>query len=323
MLMGTQKGGASSSTRLQPQLTSSSLGLCDLSDMFAGVMRSPEELQHNMNERMDRVEERAQKCHESLRDELTDVKSQARSDQAQLIRDTDQCLAERLAMATKESLERDVKMTREVEQLLNDHDNTYAHTMISLEKRLDAKADLMMRKLDEILSSGNREDRHAPTDGSRQTTDGGVARGHAGAQPRSRTSFESNHRERPRADSSGAGRTNPAPTDAEATSRAQSQTRSQVRSGPDLTTISQDTTMYASMFEPLNRSLETSISKLSKSTEREEKSRRTFKKPKSFKDHSDGCIDTWIEAMKLHFEEENLSKKQECSALTSNLDGTV
>ena len=27
--------------------------------------------------------------------------------------------------------------------------------------------------------------------------------------------------------------------------------------------------------------------------------------------------------MKLHFEEENLSKKQECSALTSNLEGTA
>ena len=81
--------------------------------------------------------------------------------------------------------------------------------------------------------------------------------------------------------------------------------------------------MYASMFEPLNRSLETFITKLSKSTERGERSRRTLKKPKSYKDESDGCIDTWIEVMKLHFEEENLSKKQECSALTSNLEGTA
>ena len=81
--------------------------------------------------------------------------------------------------------------------------------------------------------------------------------------------------------------------------------------------------MYASMFEPLNRPLETFIIKLSKSTERGERSRRTLKKPKSYEDESDGCIDTWIEVMKLHFEEESLSKKQECSALTSNLEGTV
>ena len=39
-----------------------------------------------------------------------------------------------------------------------------------------------------------------------------------------------------------------------------------------------------------------------------------MKKPKSYKGESDGCIGTWIEVMKLHFEEEGLSKKQECSA---------
>ena len=73
---------------------------------------------------------------------------------------------------------------------------------------------------------------------------------------------------------------------------------------PDLTTVSHDITMYASMFEPLNRSLETFILKLAKSTERGEKSRRTLKKPKLYKDESDGCLDTWIEVMKLNFEEE-------------------
>ena len=159
--------------------------------------------------RMDRVEERVHQGQENLRDELTHVKSQARVDQAQLIRKTDQCLVECLAQANKESEEREARMTREIERLVKDHDNTYAHTMTSLERRLDAKCDLMMRKLDE------------------------------------------------------------------------------------------------------------------KSTERGERSRRTPKKPKSYKDDSDGCIDTWIEVMKLHFEVENLSKKQDCSALTSNLEGTA
>ena len=70
MSMGTKKGGASSSIRLQPQLTSSSLDLTpvlgtasDLSDKFAGVMTGLEELRHNMTKRMDRVEERARKGH--------------------------------------------------------------------------------------------------------------------------------------------------------------------------------------------------------------------------------------------------------------------
>ena len=68
---------------------------------------------------------------------------------------------ESLALAAKESEERDIKMTREIERLLNDHDNGYAHTMTSLEKKLYAKSDLMMRKLDEILNGSNREKRPA------------------------------------------------------------------------------------------------------------------------------------------------------------------
>ena len=312
--MSKQKGGASSSTRLQPQLTSSSLGLTpsfgatgDISDMFAGVMNGLDELRRDMTKRIDQVDERAHQGRENLRDELTHVKSQSRVDQAQLIRNTDQCLAESLAQANKESQEREARMTREIERLLNDHDITYAHTMTSLEKRLDAKSDLMVRKLDASLNGGNWnwEKRSNPRERSRHANDGDGTGSYARAQQSSRTNYEPRNRERPRA----------------APSRLP--TVPQVSSVPDLTTVSQDTTMYASKFEPLNISLETFITKLSKSTERGERSRRTLKKPKSYKDESDGCIDTWIEVMKLHFEEESLSKKQEYSALTSNLEGTA
>ena len=86
---------------------------------------------------------------------------------------------------------------------------------------------------------------------------------------------------------------------------------------------SRDATAMATAFEPLNRSLETFLTRLSKTNEHSEKSRRVFKKPRCYKDESDGCIDTWIEVMKLHFEEEDLSDRQECSALTSNLEGTA
>ena len=82
---------------------------------------------------------------------------------------------------------------------------------------------------------------------------------------------------------------------------------------------SRDATAMATAFEPLNRSLETFLTRLSKTNERSEKSRMGFKKPRCYKDESDGCIDTWIEVMKLHFEEEDLSERQECRALTSNL----
>ena len=86
---------------------------------------------------------------------------------------------------------------------------------------------------------------------------------------------------------------------------------------------SRDATAMATALEPLNRSLETFLTRLSKTNERSEKSRRVFKKPRCYKDESDGCIDTWIEVMKLHFEEEDLSERQECSALTSNLEETA
>ena len=276
-----------------------------------------------MTKRIDQVDERAHQGRENLRVELTHVKSQARVDQAQLIRNTDQCLAESLAQANKESQEREARMTREIERLLNDHDSTYAHTMTSLEKRLDAKSDLMMRKLDAILNGGNREERFNPRERSRHANDGDSTGSYARAQQSSRTNYEPRNRERPRAAPSRPGWTNPVPSEADATPETRLPTVPQVSSVPDLTTVSQDMTMYASMFEPLNRSLETFITRLSKTTERVERSRRTLKKPKSYKDESDGCIDTWIEVLKLHFEEESLSKKQECSGQTSNLEGTA
>ena len=282
--MGKQKGGASSSTRLQPQLTSSSLGLTpplgaagDISDMFAGIMTGLDELRRDLTKIIDQVDERAHQGRENLRDELAHVKLQARVGQA---RNTDQCLAESLAQVNKESEERDARMTREIERLLNDHDNTYAHTMTSLEKRLDAKSDLMMRKLDEILNGSNREELFNPRERFRQANDGDGAGSYAGAQQSSRTNYESRNRERPRAAPSRPGWTNPVPPEADATPETRLPTVPQVKSVPDLTTISQHTTMYASMFEPLNRSLETFITKLSKSTERGERSRRTLKKQK-------------------------------------------
>ena len=66
---------------------------------------------------------------------------------------------------------------------------------------------------------------------------------------------------------------------------------------------SRDATSMATAFEPLNRSLETFLTLLSRTSERSERSRRVFKKPRCYKDEFDGCIDTWIEVMKLHFEE--------------------
>ena len=66
-----------------------------------------------------------------------------------------------------------------------------------------------------------------------------------------------------------------------------------------------DAASMATAFEPLNRSLKTFLTRLSRTNERSEKSRKVFTKPRCYKDESDGCIDTWIVVMKLHFEEED------------------
>ena len=157
-------------------------------------MNSLNELRRDMTKRIGQVDERAHQGRENLRDELTHVKSQARVDQAQLIRNTDQCLAGSLAQANKESQEKEARMTREIERLLNDQDSTYAHAMTSLEKRLDAKSDLRMRKLDAILNGSNWEERSNPRERSRHANDGDGTGSYARTQQSSRTNYEPRNR---------------------------------------------------------------------------------------------------------------------------------
>ena len=75
----------------------------------------------------------------------------------------------------------------------------------------------------------------------------------------------------------------------------------------------------------MNRTLEAFAARNTDSSERGGgKSRKAFKKPKEFKDDSDGCIDTWVEVMRLHLEQDNLNdERQACTAILSNLEGTA
>ena len=253
----------------------------DVSGKFAIVMTGLELLRQDMTKSVDRVKERAQQVHEMLRDELADAKSQARSGQAQLIRNNNQCLGENLALATMESEKRDSRMTRKIERLLINHDNNYAQTMTSLYKRLDGKADLIIGKLEESLSGSSRDNRSGQKNDPRQTTVGSGTHSHVGAQTRSRKSFEPNQRKRSRAAESSARWINSITPEEDFSSGARLPTGPHVRSVPDLTIILHDTTINDSVFELLNGSLETFITKLSRSTERGEGSRRTLKKPKS------------------------------------------
>ena len=68
------------------------------------------------------------------------------------------------------------------------------------------------------------------------------------------------------------------------------------RGTPRLTTTWDRMSMtWASTWEMMNRTLEAFATRNTDSSDRgSNKSRKTFKKPKEFKDDSDGCIDTWV-----------------------------
>ena len=92
-------------------------------------------------------------------------------------------------------------------------------------------------------------------------------------------------------------------------------------SGPgDSTTnnnVGPDAMTWASAWEMMKKTLEAFATRNTDSSERGDgKSRKTLKKPKEFKDDSDGCIDTWVEVMRLHLEQDNLNdERSACTAI--------
>ena len=91
------------------------------------------------------------------------------------------------------------------------------------------------------------------------------------------------------------------------------------------TSITPDAMTWANTWELMNRTLEAFTKRNTESSDiRGGKSRKTFKKPKEFKDDSDGCIDTWVEAMRLHHEQDNFNDESHaCTAILSNLEATA
>ena len=82
---------------------------------------------------------------------------------------------------------------------------------------------------------------------------------------------------------------------------------------------------WASTWEMMNKTLEAFETRNTNSSDRGSgKSRKTFKKPKEFKDDSDSCIATCVEVMRLHLDQDNLNdERQACTAILSNLEGTA
>ena len=89
------------------------------------------------------------------------------------------------------------------------------------------------------------------------------------------------------------------------------------------TRVAPDAMTWANTCEMARRTLEAFATRKTDSSDRGSgKSRKTFKKSKDFKDDSDGCIDTWVEVMRLHLKQDNWNnEKQACTATLSNLRG--
>ena len=101
------------------------------------------------------------------------------------------------------------------------------------------------------------------------------------------------------------------------------------KSGPGDSTTNNDVgpaaITWARTWEKMNGTREAFATRITDSSVRGVgNSRKNFKKPKEFKDDSDGCIDTWVEVMRLHLEQDNLNdERQACTAILSNLEGTA
>ena len=234
-----------------------------------------------------------------------------------------------LAKATEERLqqmsdkvdatneERDKNIKKDMQQLKNRYDDVNSQ-LGSLETRMDtmsrnqaesscaihAKLDAMFRNSTSQetpaadRTQGTRVDFVEPQRNKRQSTPLPLTRDAVSIAPTAAKTIMK----------SGTSNTMGGPGDSTANSNA----------GPDAMT-------WASNWEMMNRTLEAFATRNTDSRDRREgKLRKTFKKPKQFKDDSDGCIDTWLEVMRLHLEQDNLNdERQACTAILSNLEGTA
>ena len=234
-----------------------------------------------------------------------------------------------LARATEEKLQ---QMSDKVETTDGERDKNIRKDMLEMKQRYDAvnsllgtletRMDTMSRdqaesssaiqtKLDAILrnstpqdrpaaerTQGNRVDFVEPQRNKRQSTPLPITREAASTAPVGAKAIIKN----------GTANTTSGPGD--------STTQNNV--GPDAMT-------WLSTWEMMNRTLEAFATRNTDSSDRgSNKFRKTFKKPKEFKDDSDGCIDTWVEVMRLHLEQDNLNdERQACTAILSNLEGTA
>ena len=329
-----------------------------LEEALNNIVGSIGEQNEQMSIRMSELERAVHIERESLREEINRNIQEVGRSENRLKERTDEHIAKNLSRMKREAEQRELRLRDDMEKLRIQQEQSLGTPDTKIDAMMERRTQAIMNRLDGLLGSKSGPKEGEPNSGGpsrepkvnfnehqrRRTYGSSRGRGSSsGYATRDNRTWGPNSR----ASSSGNRQTsNERPTQGtHATGRSDSGNRrhasqggnthgdSDCRDAPNTEPLtryedtqaghSRDATAMATAFEPLNRSLETFLTRLSRTNERSEKSRRVFKKPRCYEDESDGCIDTWIEVMKLHFEEEDLSERQECSALTSNLEGTA
>ena len=291
---------------------------------------------------------------ESRREEINRNRQEVGRSEKRLKERTDEHIAKNLSRMTREAEQRELRLRDDMERLRIQQEQSLGTLDTKIDAMMERRTQAIMDRLDGLLSNKSGPKEGEPNSGGpsreprvnfnehqkRKTY--GSTRGNGAWAPNSRASSTGNRQtsnERQTQGTHATGRSDSgnrahaSPRRSHVGQAGNTHGDSDCRDAPHIEPLtrcedtqaghSRDATAIATAFEPLNRSLETFLTRLSRTNERSEKSRRVFKKPRCYQDESDGCIDTWIEAMKLHFEEEDLPERQECSALTSNLEGTA
>ena len=326
-----------------------------LEEALNNIVDSLGEQNEQMSIRMSELERAVHIERESLREEINRNRQEVGRSEKRLKERTDEHMAKNLSRMTREAEQRELRLRDDMEKLRIQQEQSLGTLDTKIDAMMERRTQAIMDRLDGLLSSKSGPKEGEPNSGGpsreprvnfnehqkrktygstrgRGSSSGYATRGNGAWGPNSRTSSTGNRQtsnERPtqgthatgRSDSGNRGQAGNTHGDPDC--RDAPQTEPLTRCEDTQAGHSRDATAMSTAFEPLNRSLETFLTRLSRTNERSEKSRRVFKKPRCYKDESDGCIDTWIEVMKLHFEEEDLSERQECSALTSNLEGTA
>ena len=277
----------------------------ELGDLMAKLDQIDKKLKHSEEDR------------EVIRKELRYNKHEYLDNYFNLARATEEKIQQMSGEVNATDEEREKNIKKELQQMKKRYDDVNSQCG-SLETRMDAMSSnqaesscAIQAKLDAILrnstsqdrpaadrSQGNRVDFVEPQRNKRQSTPLPLTRDAVSTAPVAAKTIMK----------SGTANTTNGPGDSTTHSKA----------GPDAMT-------WASTGEMMNRTLEAFATRDTDSSDRGGgKSRKTFKKPKEFKDDSDGCIDTWVEVMRLHLEQDNLNdERQACTAILINLEGTA